>query len=108
MDELTDTQRRFAERYEEGRVPWDDPTPVSYTHLDVYKRQLLFLDAVGRHLPDEPILRHQPDGGTLSLCPRCAQLVDARGHDCPATATRLVEKGREVCDDCEMCIRDSV
>lgn len=27
MDELTDTQRRFAERYEEGRVPWDDPTP---------------------------------------------------------------------------------
>ena len=27
MDELGDTLRRFAERYEEGRVPWDDPTP---------------------------------------------------------------------------------
>lgn len=27
MDELDDTCRRFAARYEEGRVPWDDPTP---------------------------------------------------------------------------------
>ena len=27
MDELTDTQRRFAETYEEGRVPEDDPRP---------------------------------------------------------------------------------
>lgn len=27
MEELDNTQQRFAERYEEGRVPWDDPTP---------------------------------------------------------------------------------
>ena len=27
MDDLTESIRRFAERYEEGRVPWDDPTP---------------------------------------------------------------------------------
>lgn len=27
MDELDDTRQRFTERYEEGRVPWDDPLP---------------------------------------------------------------------------------
>ena len=27
MEETDNTQQRFAERYEEGRVPWDDPTP---------------------------------------------------------------------------------
>lgn len=27
MNELTEPARRFAERYEEGRVPWDEPLP---------------------------------------------------------------------------------
>lgn len=27
MDELDEPIRRFAERYEEGRVPWDEPLP---------------------------------------------------------------------------------
>ncbi len=27
LNELTDPVRRFAERYEEGRVPWDEPMP---------------------------------------------------------------------------------
>jgi SAM-dependent methyltransferase len=27
MEETDNTQQRFAERYEEGRVPWDDPAP---------------------------------------------------------------------------------
>ncbi len=80
----------------------DEPTPSWYTLHGARRRcdcgEVLAVDSL--------ILRHQPDGGTLSLCPRCAQLVDARGHDCPATATRLVEKGQEVCDDCGRAYAD--
>ena len=39
---------RDSRRPEEHRVRGDHPGPVSYTHLDVYKRQALAVDEVAR------------------------------------------------------------
>lgn len=74
----------------------DEPTPAWYVLHGARRRC-----ACGETLAvDSLVIRHQPDGGTLRLCPHCAQLVDDHGHACPATATRLVEKGQTTCATC--------
>ncbi len=75
----------------------DEPTPAWYVLHGARRRcgcgETLMVDSL--------VIRHQPDGRTLGLCPRCTQLVDDRDpHDCPATATRLVEKGQALCNTC--------
>ena len=75
----------------------DEPTPAWYVLHGARRRcgcgEVLVVDSL--------VIRHQPDGGTLRLCPRCAQLVDERSpHDCSATVTRLFEKGQAVCNTC--------
>jgi putative DNA methylase len=79
----------------------DEPTPAWHV-LHGARRRCGCGEAL---IVDSLVIRHQPDGGTLRLCPHCAQLVDdrgpgRRGHDCPATATRLVEKGQTACGAC--------
>ena len=38
---------------EEGEVEYDEKEPVSYTHLDVYKRQILYIHMVN------PVIRNE-------------------------------------------------
>ena len=80
----------------------DEPTPAWYTLHGARRRcgcgEVLAVDSL--------VLRHESDGGTLSICPRCAELVDGRGHDCMATATRLIAKGQGVCHDCGQAYAD--
>ena len=74
----------------------DEPTPAWYVLHGARRRC-----ACGETLAvDSLVIRHQPDGGILRLCPRCAQLVDESGHECPAATTRLVEKGQTACATC--------
>jgi len=80
----------------------DEPTPAWYVLHGARRRC-----ACGETLAvDSLVIRHQPDGGTLCLCPRCAQLIDDRGHECPATGTRLVEKGQTSCAACGASYED--
>ena len=41
-DHLTPTDKAFLLGFEDGTPDWDASESVSYTHLDVYKRQLFF------------------------------------------------------------------
>ncbi len=55
---------------------------------------------------DSLIIRQQPDGQVLRLCPRCGDLDDGDGHVCAAAGVPLVEKGRAACPTCGEVYQD--
>mgnify|MGYP002397602815 FL=1 len=73
----------------------DEATPAWYALYGARRRcgcgEVMVVDSL--------VIRQEPDGGTLRLCPRCGQLDDGRGHACPGGA-RLVEKGNTACPTC--------
>ena len=50
MSSADDRVKQFTEfRQRMNQRILDEPNPVSYTHLDVYKRQVIFFAACGQH-----------------------------------------------------------
>lgn len=74
----------------------DEPAPFWYALYGLRRkcscREVLVVDSL--------VLRHQPDGTTLHLCPECGALCCAEQHRCNGGALALIEKGQEHCDRC--------
>jgi len=74
----------------------DEPTPSWYTLYGARRRcscgEALVVDSL--------IIRQQPDGKVVRLCPHCGDLDGGTGHVCAPAGVPLVEKGQGACPTC--------
>jgi len=80
----------------------DEPTPAWYA-LHGARRRCACGEVV---VVDSLVIRHQPDGTTLCLCPRCGELDAGDGHTCAASGLALFEKTQTVCPTCGETFED--
>lgn len=74
----------------------DEPTPAWYA-LHGARRRCACGEVV---VVDSLVIRQQPDGARLCLCPRCGELDGGDGHICGAAGISLVEKTQTACPTC--------
>ena len=83
--------------------------PVSYTHLDVYKRQVLdwalHLDESTPHIHERHVFDCENKYGEVA--PQQEKALEALGFELPAPDKPLSRRNnRKITFDAEMCIRD--
>ena len=74
----------------------DEPVPFWYALYGLRREcacgEVLVVDSL--------LIRDQPDGGVLRICPFCGELHGGSEHGCGGTVRRIVEKTQEYCAGC--------
>ena len=110
---LTDEQEAAVKQIQrEWKKPSPKPVPVSYTHLDVYKRQVLPEISLHRSTvhsalnPQQEHITLQLQILLLKMCIRDSLSICSNNYDLRIDFFQNLQKFRVISHFLQMCIRD--